>query len=61
VLVALPYGTNTAKPVFAPACREDSLLTARNKWLLAHPDSDEAKNGAVIGLKGKNIDIEKAI
>ena len=32
-------------------------MTARNKWLLAHPDSEEAKNGARIGLVGKNIDI----
>jgi hypothetical protein len=61
VLVALPWGTNTEKPDFKPQSREDTLLTARNKWLLAHPDSDEAKNGAVVGLKGENIDIEKAI
>jgi hypothetical protein len=61
VLVALPWGTNTEKPDFKPQSREDTLLTARNKWLLPHPDSDEAKNGAVIGLKGENIDIEKAI
>ena len=32
-------------------------MTARNKWLLAHPESDEAKGGAHIGLKGENIDI----
>ena len=57
VLVALPKGTNTEKPDFVPQCREDTLLTARNKWLLAHPESDEAKGGAVIGLKGANIDI----
>ena len=61
VLVALPWGTNTEKPDFTPACREDTLLTARNKWLLAHPDSDEAKQGAVIGLKGANIDIADSI
>ena len=57
VLVALPYGTNTEKPGFQPRSREDTLMTERNKWLLAHPDSDEAKGGAVIGLKGENIDI----
>ena len=34
-----------------------TTLTARNKWLLAHPDSSEAKTGAHIGLTGKNIDI----
>jgi hypothetical protein len=32
-------------------------MTARNKWLLAHPESSEAAGGAVIGLKGVNIDI----
>ena len=57
VAVVLPKGTNTAKPDFVPACEEDSWLTARNKWLLAHPDADEAKSGAHIGLTGINIDI----
>lgn len=57
VLVALPQGTNTTKPVCPPAGGDDALLWARNKWLLAHPDSDEAKAGAHIGLTGKNIDL----
>ncbi len=57
VLIVLPKGTKTAKPSFAPKNREDTLLTARNKWLLAHPDSDEAKGGAAVGLKGVNLDI----
>ncbi len=57
VLVILPGGTNTEKPDFTPTCQEDRLLTARNKWLLAHPDSEEAKGGAVIGLKGVNIEL----
>lgn len=56
VLVALPRGTNTAKPA-TPGFEEDKYLTARNKWLLPHPDSNEAKGGAVVGLKGVNIDI----
>ena len=57
VAVVLPRGTNTEKPEFAPACEEDKWMTARNKWLLAHPDSAEAKSGAHIGLSGVNIDI----
>ena len=57
VLVALPRGTNTDKPVFTPKTYEDTLLTARNKWLLAHADSDEAKGGAVVALTGENLDI----
>lgn len=57
VAVVLPKGTNTEKPVFEAKGEEDTWLTARNKWLLAHPDSSEAKTGAHIGLTGKNIDI----
>ena len=57
VLVALPQGTNTDKPVMRNKSTEDKLLWARNKWLLAHPESREAKQGAYIGLTGKNIDI----
>ncbi len=61
VAVVLPRGTNTDRPAFTAKCKEDGWLTARNKWLLAHPDSDEAKNGAHIGLRGINIDIEEDI
>lgn len=57
VAVVLPKGTNTETPVFEAKSEEDTWLTARNKWLLAHPDSSEAKTSAHIGLTGKNIDI----
>lgn len=57
VLVALPRGTNTAKPAVRGASPEDRYLTACNKWLLAHPESAEAKSGAVIALYGENLDI----
>ena len=59
VLVALPMGTNTDKPAISNLSTEDKRLWARNKWLLAHPDSGEAKQGAYIGLSGVNIDIAK--
>ena len=58
VLVALPWLTNTDRPVFENKTPEDEILTARNKWLLAHPESSEAKNGAKVGLTGVNIDLE---
>ena len=61
VAVVLPRGTNTAAPGAQPKNEEDKWLTARNKWLLAHPDSSEAKQGAHIGLKGINIDIASDI
>lgn len=57
--VVLPRGTNTEKPAIENKDPEDRLLRARNKWLLAHPASPEAADGAYIGLKGANIDIAK--
>ena len=42
VMVALPAGTNTD---YRPGARPNPLdrqLWARNKWLIAHADSDEA-------------------
>ncbi len=61
VLVALPRGTNTERPRFASKTYEDTLLTACNKWLLAHAESDEAKAGAVVALTGENLDIAGSI
>ena len=58
VAVALPKGTNTDKPECAVKNAEDKLLRARNKWLLAHADSAEAKQGAYIGLTGENPDLD---
>ncbi len=57
VAVALPKGTNTAKPEIQEKDPEDARLWARNKWLLAHPDANEAKAGAYVGLEGVNIDL----
>ncbi|MDR1506148.1 MAG: DUF4867 family protein [Treponema sp.] len=57
-IIALPRGTNTEKPVITPKNREDKLLAACNKWLLAHPDSAEAKTpGIHVGITGENIDV----
>ena len=58
VAVVLPKGTNTEKPCFRSSREEDGWMTARNKWLLAHEDSDEARTGAHIGLVGDNIDLK---
>ena len=57
VLIALPQFTNTDRPVMDNKTPEDNLLWARNKWLLAHPESSEAAQGAYVGLTGENIDI----
>ena len=55
-VVILPEGTNTDL-TFTPGTEgEDCLITARNKWLIAH---EEAKiEGAFCGLKGDNITLE---
>jgi len=52
-LAVLPRNTNEEIPLNP----DDPLLWARNKWLLAHPESNEAKTGAYIGLMGENIEI----
>ena len=57
VIVGLPAGTNTEKPEIDPVTPEDRYLWARNKWLLAHKDTAEAKQGACVGISGENIDI----
>ena len=57
VLIVLPRFTNTDKPEITIRNDEDTLMTARNKWLLAHADSKEAKDGAQVRLDGENIDI----
>ena len=61
VAVVLPFGTNTEKPEISEYNYEDRWLAACNKWLIAHPDTFEAKNGAYVGLIGENIDIAQDI
>jgi len=55
--VVLPRGTNTDKPNIREKNQEDALLFARNKWLLALPGTNEARQGGYVGLTGDNIDI----
>jgi len=54
-VIGLLKGTNVGKPEFDKFNDEDRMLWATNKWLLAHPDTGEAKNGAYVGLAGANI------
>lgn len=53
-VVVLPKGTNTELKFTPDPSGEARLLTATNKWLLAHPDSPEAASGAVVALTGEN-------
>ena len=55
-VVVLPKGTNTDLTFQTEKTREDSLMTAKNKWLIAHEDAKIA--GAFNGLKGENITID---
>lgn len=58
VLVVLPKGTNGARPEQSKVYGgDDKLLWACNKWLIAHPETGEAAEGAFAGLIGENIDI----
>ena len=57
VMVALPENTNTDYRPEGGANVMDRMLWARNKWLLAHAESSEAAQGAVVALQGENIDI----
>ena len=61
VLIVLPLGTNGPKPEITPKNEEDRRLWAANKWLLAHAESSEAAQGAVVALKGVNVDISDSI
>lgn len=52
-VIILPKGTNEELP-FRPAAEgENRLLTAVNKWLIAHEEA--GIEGAFCGLKGENI------
>lgn len=61
VIIVLPKGTNTELPEFTVMNTQDGWMTARNKWLLAHAESDEAASGAYVGLVGENVDIADLI
>ncbi|MDR1019100.1 MAG: DUF4867 family protein [Lachnospiraceae bacterium] len=55
-VIALPEGTNTDIDFKLDGNGEDILMTAKNKWLIAHPDAKI--DGAYNGLIGKNITID---
>lgn len=55
-VVVLPKGTNTDLTFQTEKTGEDSLMTAKNKWLIAHEDAKIA--GAFNGLEGENITID---
>lgn len=53
VAIVLPRGTNL-EPEQTHQGGEDAHLTAKNKWLLGHPEGD-LPEGSPMGLVGKNL------
>lgn len=54
-IIVLPKGTNYDLTIAPKGAKEDRLLTAVNKWLIAHEDAKIA--GAFNGLKGENVSV----
>ena len=52
--VALPRNTNLP---LEKTQENGKMLAARNKWLLAHPNSPEARSNGYVGLRGENIEV----
>lgn len=57
-VVVLPEGTNLPLENSINKDKEDSLLFAKNKWLIGHKDTNLDSDGAFIGLVGENISIK---
>lgn len=57
VACVLPKGTNEPGCLAEKRIGEDALYLGVNKWLLAHKDSEEAAQGAFVGLTGENISL----
>ena len=55
-VVVLPKGTNTELNFQPGNPGEDVLITAKNKWLIAHEEA--GIEGVFCGLKGENITID---
>lgn len=55
-VVILPAGTNTDLTFEVGKEGEERLITAKNKWLIAHEEA--VIEGAFCGLKGENITIK---
>ena len=55
----LPRMTNTRKPNGIPRTQEDQLLWACNKWVIASPGTQEASEGAFVGIIGDPVVLEQ--
>lgn len=55
--IVLPKGTNLPLNEKHCAGGEDKLITARNKWLIGHPEGGFGE-GVHLGLKGENLSVK---
>lgn len=61
-IVVLPRGINLPLSQLPQnPVKEEQLLWMQGKWLLAHAESEEAANGAYVGLVGKNLQVHPLI
>ena len=56
VAIILPEGTNLDVEKSHGTKGEDARLTAKNKWLLGHPEGG-LPEGSPMGLTGKNLNV----
>ena len=56
-VIVLPEGTNHELDFSVVSEGDQKLMTAKNKWLIAHEDAKIG--GAFCGLKGENISLEQ--
>ena len=56
--VVLPRSTNEPLVAAKTTDGEERLLFAVNKWLIAHKESGLEADGALIGLRGKNLSLK---
>lgn len=54
-VVVLPKGTNTDIDFTLQGGDDDKLMTAKNKWLIAHEEA--GIEGAFVGLQGENLSV----
>lgn len=55
----LPRGTNGDAPRITPVGKEDWLLWGANKWVITSVNTDEAQQGAYVGIQGPAVDLMK--
>lgn len=57
----LPRFANGPAVEFKAIGEEDKAIRCIGTWVIAHPESNEARQGAYVGLKGENLNIERLL